>query len=107
MKENTSAKQLGTRAHEIRLDYFASTGPAGMVFKYQGPDSQNKMVVVPKRFLWAPKKFKARECPRVSGSSRKVDWNDALSKKVRLIASGPITGLLRGDLNTQSAGSLL
>ena len=43
---------LTARFHPLRLDYFERTGKAGIVFAYKGPDTGEKLTVVPSGVLF-------------------------------------------------------
>jgi len=51
MRNREGKKVLTLGLHKLLLEFFEKGGRAGMVFKYSGPDSGNKMVVVPSQAL--------------------------------------------------------
>ena len=51
MLEKYGKRTLGTGPHAVLIEYFEKTGRAGAIFKYSGPDSKDKMVVVPQARL--------------------------------------------------------
>jgi len=51
MRKRESTRQLKSKSYRIVLEFFEKGGHAGLQFKYMGPDTANRMVVVPKSKL--------------------------------------------------------
>jgi len=51
MRQRRGSRTLGAGPHLFRVEFFERGGGAGCIFKYQGPDTGNSMVVVPGRII--------------------------------------------------------
>jgi hypothetical protein len=51
MRERSGSASLDTGNHHIRIEMFENGGGAGCEFRYKGPDSEDKKVIVPKSAL--------------------------------------------------------
>jgi len=47
MRNKEAHMVVADRPHQVRLEFFEKGGAAGMVLKYSGPDSSNKMIIIP------------------------------------------------------------
>jgi len=47
MRNREATRHLGSGPHSIRIEMFEHGGGAGMIFRYEGADTANKMIVVP------------------------------------------------------------
>jgi len=51
MRKREATRMLRAKSYRIILEYIEKGGHAGLTFKYMGPDTQNRMVIVPKNKL--------------------------------------------------------
>jgi len=97
MRSVDAEKTLVIGPHKIRLEYFERTGKAGMVLRYNGPDTKHRMVVVPAHALVAPYTYAAHVCPKIAGTENRANWWKSLDKAGWSLAGGPITGFYRNQ----------
>jgi len=51
LRKREATRQLTTKSYRVIVEFFENGGHAALQFKYMGPDTQNRMVVVPKNKL--------------------------------------------------------
>merc|ERR1719487_1617626 len=51
VREKMNRRTLSAGQHSVQIEYFEQTGSACAIFKYQGPDTNDAMMVVPTNVL--------------------------------------------------------